>query len=230
MALGTPVSRGDPGRGSGTGDITGDTFTPAADSLLVLGVFCVASSSSEPDTVTGHDGSTTWAQIGTTIQVSTNHGLSIWAAHVGSSPSSGAVAVQRATGGAMRAHIVEITGADVSGTLANSFVQTDSNMDYGTAASLTLSGATKTTMHWWSSQNVPTITVENTLLDTGISYIRMSNDYASGGDSTPTATISANQNWGAFGVEVKEAGGAPSTNPKGPFSHPLFGPFRGPIS
>jgi hypothetical protein len=46
-------------------------------------------------------------------------------------------------------------------------------------------------------------------------------------------TVSATSNNSGDGIHgvivLQEAGGA-ATNPKGPFTHPLHGPFRGPIS
>ncbi|MBL4651284.1 MAG: hypothetical protein JKY53_00255 [Flavobacteriales bacterium] len=41
----------------------------------------------------------------------------------------------------------------------------------------------------------------------------------------PNGSVLEGDNW-----EGGDLGGAPATNPKGPFTHPLFGPFRGPIS
>ena len=38
------------------------------------------------------------------------------------------------------------------------------------------------------------------------------------------------EEWSSATIAIHPAGGAPATNPKGPFTHPLFGPFKGPIS
>lgn len=232
MALGTPVSRGTAKRFVATSDISTGTFTPAADELLICFIRTNGGTGG-PDAVLGHDGGTSWVQIGST-EVSSGQSYHIWGCHAGASPSSDDVTVQNSTSGLMTMSVVSVTGADVSGTVANSFDQTASNSAYTATMSLTLTSATSLTMGFWGCNSNMTHTPEGTQLNTiagNYGSTQLTTDYDASGDASPTCTNDDfTQHSGFFAVEVKEGGAGPAANPKGPFTHPLYGPFRGPIS
>ena len=112
MAIGTPVSRGSDKRFATTSDLTLDTFTSAADELLLCFVH-VPASSATPDSVSGHDGKQSWVQIGST-EVTNSESYSLWGA-ISSGASSTAITVQRSTSSLMTAVAISVTGCDEIG-------------------------------------------------------------------------------------------------------------------
>ena len=163
--------------------------------------------------ITGHDGGTAWAQIGTTQSYSNISG-SLWAAHSGSSPSSGTTTVTIGGTSRAQANFAEVAGIDVSGTAANSFSQTDSGTGYASSIARTLTGATSMTMGFWGADLV-TITPEGTVvnqLNHPDTAMESAIDYNSSGDATPTATLSSAGGYVSFAVELKAASGGPSAS------------------
>ena len=227
-----PVLRGSAQAVGSPTTLTVASFTSPADELMVAAVFMYGTGSAVPSSITGHDGGNSWVQIGTVEQVSTAFSVSIWASH-----SSGATetVVVNLSGAATACVMVNSKdGADVSGTVANSFVDVEGGNGYGTTQSPTsnLTG-TSTTMGFWGTDSSSTTTVESTELDSFLySYDSryVASDFNASGDSTPTATTAGSVNWGCQCCEIKAAGAPPPGRAKNPFGHPLYGPFRGPIS
>jgi len=231
MAIGTPIDRGAKSRGYSSGDIVSDSFTPSADSILIM-IVVMRSTGLIPSGITGHDGGTSWVQIGST-QSYGGHGASLWGCHVGGSPSAGTVDVSVATTAQGQFCLTEVTGVDVSGTVANSFDDTDAATGYASSVTRTISPGTNTTLGFWGSGFSRTLTPEGTVinqLNHPSATIEAACDYDATGDASPSCTLSSSGPYFSYAVELKEAGAGPASNPKGPFTHPLFGPFRGPIS
>lgn len=232
MALGTPIARGNPWRNGGTGTLSGDTFTPSADSLL-LAIVSIDVGGSVSPTMSGQDDGTAWTQILSTVLVGGNRSLSLWGCHTGSSPTSGTIDADYGTSSQMGAIYTEVPGADVSGTVADSLNDSDSGFDYSNSMDLVLSPAADLTMGFWYRRGGGTLTTGSTELDSnswGYGDGLMKVDYDASGEAAPSCAISLTVNWGAFALDIKEAGGGGATSPKGPFTHPFYGPFRGPIS
>lgn len=214
MALGTPVSRGTEKRFVQDIDISTGTFTPAADELLLCFIRTNGGTGG-PDAVLGHDGGSSWVQLGST-EVSSSQSYHLYGCHSGASPSSDDVTVQNSTSGLMTMSVVSVTGADVSGTVANSLEQLDQNSGYITGGpgdmALTLTGATSLTMGFWGANANMSLTTEGTQLNTidgNYNSTTLSTDYDASGDTSPTCSVPTNQHCGFFAVEVKEAGGGP---------------------
>lgn len=222
MALGTPVNRGTAYRNSGTADVTISAFTSENDEFLLACVLCGGSGSPAPSSLTGQDGGTAWAQIGSTIQSGTRFGLSLWGAVAAGANET--IVVARATASTMAVSVVGVTGVDVAGTIAQCLTQTDSGAGYLNAISRTLTGAAKTTAHFWAAHNSgsATITPENTQLSaiqTGAgSSKRLLTDYAANGDESPTCSLSTYMDVGSFAVELAEAAGGGLENMSGTVS------------
>ena len=207
MALGTPVTRSSAQAVGSPTTLTISSRTTVADELVIAAVFMYGTGSKVPSSITGHDGKNAWAQIGTVEQVASAFSVSIWASH-----SSGATEtiVVNLSGAATACVIASsITGADVSGTVANSFTDVQGGNGYGTAQAPTtgLTGS-NTTMGFWGTDASGTITSESTELDSFLySYASryVMSDYNASGDATPTATTSSSTNWGCQTCEVKPA-------------------------
>jgi len=214
MALGTPIDRSAIRRNGGTGTISTGSFTPSSDSLLIVAVEINANDGTEiPDSLVGHDGGSSWIQLDSTLSITAAsvRSHSLWGCFTGASPSSDTVDIALSVSSPMGANVVEITGADVSGTVANAFTEIVGNTGYGTALSATLTGSpTDLTCGFFAVAALGAITVENTEINS-IAFQYGDNavhcDYNASGDATATATISSNRNWGAFAVDIKEAGG-----------------------
>jgi hypothetical protein len=104
---------------------TGTSFTPAANSLMICFVFASSTDTTEsqPTSVSGNG--VTYTQLTPTYFQSAVTSGSVWVGIVGSSPTSDVVTASgwgtARTGISMA--VLEVTGADVSGTAANA-VQT----------------------------------------------------------------------------------------------------------
>jgi len=227
----TVVSAGTPGkRDGGTGNVTVASFTSANDDFLLALIHTEFTGTA--DSITSHDGGSSWIQIGTEVTLG-GRSASIWGCF-STGATSTAVAASSTSGG-MCMSIEVITGADVSGTVANALKKTDSNTENTSSPSLDLTGATSPTIHLWGldQASVSSQSSGSTLLDDrSFRYGAMRNnvEWDSSADTAPNISISATVNTRNWGVEIKEAGGGGATNPKGPFTHPLYGTFRGPIS
>lgn len=210
MALGTPISRGTAYRNYSSSAVVSGSFTPSADALLICYVI-VRSSSLVPSSITGHDGGTSWVQVSSTLTYG-GYTFSVWGCHTSSSPTSGTVSVSISTTAPAQIHLFDITGADISGTVANSFVQTAENSGYSKNLSLTLTGAADLTIGCWGCGSNQTITPENTTINSlnhpGTSIYGVC-DYNASGDASPTATVSGTYGgeYGAWAAEVKVASG-----------------------
>lgn len=211
MAIGTPIDRGTAERNYGSATMVSSTFTPAADSLLIA-VMMYNQASFTASGITGHDGGTSWGQYLTTQSYS-GDSTSIWLAHSGSSPSSGAITVSAAGSPRGVVCFAEVNGVDVSGTLANSFIQNDSGASYAGSISATLSGSSDMTMFLIGTRDFGSGSVEggwtelnqiqnaNTNVETTIAYIAT-------GDDTPTYTLGDTQAFGFIVGELRAAAAA----------------------
>jgi len=206
MALGTPIDRGTAQRGYSGSNLVSATFTPSADSFM-LALVVIKSSGATADSITGHDAGTSWVQIGTT-QAIANLSVSLWGAHSGSSPSSGAITVAKSTTFRMQCNFAEITGADVSGTVANSFVQTNLASGYGTTINATLTGATNLTLVGWGetgfsagSPDAPEVQLSQ--VDHSATNQNSTISYDTGGNTTPSYSNVGPRYNGYIAVEFK---------------------------
>lgn len=215
MAIGTPIDRGTDERNYETSDLVSNTFTPAADSLLIA-IMQFNAGSFTSDGITGHDGGTAWAQYGSTQSYSSDS-FSVWFAHTGSSPSSGAITLSAPSSNRGVACFIEVTGVDVSGTLANSVVQSDSGASYGSTITGTLSSSTDMVLHLVGSREYSgtgsfevALTELNRIqnADTNLETIA---GYAASGEDSPTYNCDSAQGYGYISVELKEAAGGAFT-------------------
>lgn len=220
MALGTPIDRDAFRRNGGTGTISSSSFTPSADSLLLCSVLISNDdATSIPGSLTAHDGGSAWVQLSSTqgLLQSTIRSHSLWGCFTGSSPSADTVDVAFSTDSPMGCCLVEVPGADVSGTVANALTEIASSVAESTTISATLTSApSDLTVGFFGACAINTITVENTLLNT-INFQYGDNvvacDYINAGDQTHAATITSSRWSGAFVIDVKEPGGAATTAP-----------------
>ena len=211
-----PVSRGTGTRYNDTSDVTLDsTFTSVAGEVMIAVVF-TAGSSTAPDSLTNHDGTSAWVQLGST-EVANSQSASVWGA-ISSGTSSTAITIQRATTGQMSGAAQSVTGLDVSGTVANAFAQTLlQGSGYVTSQALNFAVTpTNTTIEFFTANDNVTITPDSaTELNNVVGYnnsCRLVSAYsASPGDDTPTATNSYQQWSRYFGLECKAAAGGAST-------------------
>lgn len=228
MALGTPVGAAVK-RDGGTSNITIPSFTSAADELILCAVSISGGGSQVPDSLTGHDGKTAWGLVGSTEQSpSSRFSISLYAAH--SSGETGTLVVAYSTTSGMQASMVRVTGADVSGTLANSFDAHTSANGYGTTLSAASLTGASLTIGFFGVHTSIALTVEGTEITNQAWFYndkRTATDYDAAGDATPTASVASNRPWACQTVEIKAAGAA--ANPKGVFGMPLFRPLRGPL-
>ena len=115
----TVTSQGEAVQGFGT-SVTVSSFTPTANTLLIAKV--VAEDTSTIDSITGHG---TWTLIDSDIS-SNSYRHEVYALIIGGSPSAAAVSVgytPAGTGAGAALHIIQIQGANVSGTAAAAVVQ-----------------------------------------------------------------------------------------------------------
>lgn len=217
MAIGTPVARGTPWRGINTNNLSSNTWTPSADSLLLA--FFTIQATATADSMAGQDGGTSWGQVLST-ETYAGWSSSVWAAHTGSSPSSGSVTVSCSTSAIAACTFVEITGADVSGTLLNTFNDSDQGSAYlntGTETfTLSLTGSTDLVVSFWYQKGAGGMTPENTSLVTNLfAYTQELQEcsYITTGDNSPSVTTdTVPRQVHGFTFDIKEAGGAAATS------------------
>lgn len=206
MAL-LATTRGSANRGGGTSNITVSSFTSASGSLMIASVL---NSSGDPDSLTGHDGGSSWIKIATNRVTANGGTLSLWGSH--SNGSTGTLVVADSTDASMGVQVQEITGADVSGTVANSLEDTQGNSGYGSTASTpALSPAATMTMGFFGTRGGGAITTGNTQLDNdSFQYgnMVMATDFNATGDSTHTASLPGGTYWAAIAATIKEASAA----------------------
>jgi len=206
MALGTPIAANNE-RGLNTSDVVISSFSTVADELLILSVTISGTGSQIPDSITGHDGSSPWVQIGSTEQASVRHSQSLWACH--SSGSTDTLTISYSTSSVMACDLARITGADVSGTVANSFHDFESNNGYGTSCSAAALTGSDTSLGFYSVFGNRTLIPENTeLLNYKYSYNQRSHavDYGNTaafncGSNATTTSVGG----GCVAIELLEA-------------------------
>ena len=117
-------------------------FTPTADSLLLLILF--HTSDGAPYTPSGQDDGTAWVQLLNAYGIGTEEKyVSVWGCFTGSSPSSGSVTVSKTAyawrcGGLIVEVDENVSGVDISGTIANAIGTIDTDSGYNVDLSLTL--------------------------------------------------------------------------------------------
>ena len=206
MAIGTPIDRGTDSKNYSSATLVSNTFTPAANSLMLVWVLG-NDSPTIPSGITGHDGGTSWVQIGSTQSFSNIAGT-LWGAHAGASPSSGVIEVTLPNTSITQCNFCEITGVDVSGTVANSFEQTDAGVGSTSTMTRSLSGATEVTVGFWGNTGSENFTMEGTAvnqLNHPSAGTEAGIDYDLTGDTTPTAESDNSTGYVSFAVELKVA-------------------------
>ena len=203
MALGTPEGRGYDTRAYFSGsDLDLGSETTVSGEFVVAIVF-VDGAGNEPTGLSGHDGTTAWAKIGSVENIG-SVGFSCWGAH--SSGATESITVQRATSAAMTAVAGSVTGADVSGTIANTLVQVDQDSNYTSSMVLSLPAAATLTIGLWGNKAGALITTDDTEIQ-GSTNNQLAIDYNATGNTAPGASNASNDNSGYFSFEVKVAGG-----------------------
>lgn len=130
------TNRGDVSGGSVGSTTVVASFTPSADALLLCWVAVGGAG-----TVSGISGHGTWSQIAAVTGWGGNSiNLELWGCITSGSPSASAVTITTpGSYGASAAGCFDITGADVSSTVANAIVQSNTSSQYNSARSVTLS-------------------------------------------------------------------------------------------
>ncbi len=212
--MATPIDRGATDRGYSIANVDSPIFTPAADSLMLCWVVVKSATGNAADSISGHDGGTPWVLIDSTLS-SGNISVGLYGAHSGASPSSGVISVARVASNRMQCNYAEITGADVSGTVANSFIQTMSNTGYGSPIIMSLPGATLLTIACWGemgftagSPDAPEVVLNGGKHSSTNQSAFISFDSA--GNTAPTYTMFGGtpRYYDAIALEIKDAGGA----------------------
>jgi len=101
-----------------SGNVVSGSFTPAADTLLLY----IFYSTDGITDVTGHEGGGDWVEIIDDIW-DTNRHMVVWACITGSSPSAGTVTISKPYNWNVSASLMEISGVDTSGSVADCFGQ-----------------------------------------------------------------------------------------------------------
>ena len=113
---------------------------PGADLIVVFVTSRRGSSNGDTPTISGN--SLTWTQIGATLDVDTNHGLSLFGANAAGS-ATGVTTVD--FGANTQDHCIvsffQATGVDLTGGVAAAFVQNVNNTGSATSGSATLAAA-----------------------------------------------------------------------------------------
>lgn len=227
MAIGTPVSAGTAQRPTNTSTISTPSRTPAGDALLLAYVCIWVGSNTPPDSIVGSDDGTSWTLIDSTLSTADGASMSLYGCHTSSSPSSDTIDVAYSGSARMNLVVVEVTGVDISGTVANSFEQTDSSAGYGASPrTLTLTGATNTTVEFGQHTANINLSAENTVIDTLAATPYDSGEtisaYTSGGDTSPSFSwTGGNAYTAAHAVELKAAAaGGKSLPSKNQYNYP----------
>lgn len=224
----TVTDLGEAVTGYGT-SVTLSSFTPTANRLMIA---CVTVySETTIDSITGHG---TWELIdsGTAGAGFGRYRQNIYALKTGGSPSASAVTANYTpTGGGDTGglRIVEIDGADISGTATQAIIQNHYAADYVGSTPATLTG----TLSAFASATNLTIIFAHELAghtDPESGYTEIAGNkievmYKTGEDTTPSVDYNASGGGGYYpgmhSLEVKEAAGG-DTNP------PNFNPGAGP--
>ena len=212
MAFGTPVGVND-NRSLNTSDVVFDSFESVAGELLVMSVTLAGTGSQIPDSIVGHDGGKPWVQIGVTEQAGIRHSQSLWACH--SSGATEVITVAYAVSQVMGCDLTRVTGADVSGTVENSFKDFKSNNGYATTVTTDALTDSDLTLGFYSIFSNRVLVTENTeLLNYKYSYSQKSHatDYDVAGDLTPTCSIGAFATYSCQVCGIKAA--PPTTVPR----------------
>ena len=222
----TVTSRGHTHRLASTTASVSDTFTPAANSLLL----CVISGDSGlvGTGITDTFGGGSWVKIFEyQFTATTARHTQLWACLPGASPSNGAITCSHGYQLDTHVEFFEITGADTSGTTANAFGVTGARDDYSNASqTLTLSAfASSTNMTFaWAFIAYASTTYSPTWTDgtftTGTLYqvSTYAGYQAAWLTSEDTSVVngispSATKVRGLFAVEIKAASAGASGNP-----------------
>jgi len=202
------------------------TYTPAASSLLVACVVTTLGATPlDPTTVTGHGVSFTMLSLSARL-LSTTHAVSVWIANAGGSPTSVACVASYGavsqTGGAIIEF--EVTGADLTGTLAASIVQNPTNTGTATSGSVTLAAPGKPENRplsfWLHLANEATTAQSLWTLTAGATgnfntpATGAAGQYRADSFETPaTASWTTSALWRGVALEIKAAAVTPTAQP-----------------
>lgn len=214
----TLTQRGTATYGGGSSSTSSGSFTPSANSLMVVARTVEGASTGYISGITGHAGGGSWVQIHSIAHGANDVTTEVWAALVGASPSAGTITVTPAGYvGRSVIEFLEISGVNTSGTVANVFGQE------GSVAGYDLRDETLTLGSFASATNM-TLAVAAFQFNTDTSVNWTDGIFTEGGDlrypsgplhqecawleaADPTIAVTF-QNWtwdALIGLEVKEA-------------------------
>lgn len=211
---------------------TSGTYTPGANSLLVVAVcsVIVGGTGETPNSMTGHGltfstaltlGTSTFTQTGNTFKVT------VYVQDAGGSPSSTAVTAGFAsTHNACSIHELEVTGWDTSGGAAGAIVQNPTNTGSDASLEVTLASAgssdNRPITFGFQARNAGAFTVDGDW-SLGHSAAVNSPSVTAGDafrndafDTTMTFTSDGVNPWLTVGLEIKAAGGGVVFTPRLP--------------
>jgi hypothetical protein len=194
-------------------------WTPPSSGLIVLFVATrEAAGLNGPPTVTGN--SLTWTQIATYVwtDLTTNDWrVTLFAADAsGSSTGVTTIDFGSDTQLACNASFFQVTGVDISGGVANAFVQTPTNSGNGTSGSITLAAASHADnrpisffLHSLEEGVIPRANWTELDEFTGVGPIRgMNTQYRDDAfETTASASWITSDNWGGMAAELKASTG-----------------------
>ncbi len=132
------TDRGEDGENYGSSALVSGTFTPAADAVL-MALMHHSNNGDAVGPITGHDGGASWVNVYGPTQIGgVGRYFEMWACFTGSSPSSGTISVTTGYKWKKTVQFIEFSGADVSGTVANAFGNTDNDGGYNQSSPVAL--------------------------------------------------------------------------------------------
>ena len=221
-------------------DVGPSDFTPLENDIIIIGI-----NDSELDSATTITGwSATWFLVGQQAQGPER--FKCYAARMGASPGSDRPNVSYTTGSAYTAICFQLNGIDTSGTVLDKFVQAVTFNIYNATDPFTLTDLSAFAKSSNMSLNMVSLRANAVYTAQSGFTLAASNN----GDGTTARNIAAfyqdseqitqsiQESTTTFGgrsnlgikIELDVAAAGGGTSPKGPFTHPFYGPFRGPIS
>ena len=202
--------------GSNSSSYSNSSWTPPTDGIIYLWV--QSRRNGGPDTPTVSGNGIAWVQIGTTFDLDGGgNGLSLFGAFA-SGATAGVTTVDFA--GNTQTHCVmqfsQVTGADESGTIANTIVQNPTSSGSGASGSVTLAAAGSSdnrpiSCFWHKKNEVSTQRTNWTELDdqngTGQSRSVGSQYRSDAFEVTASASWTTSANWGGTAAEIKAVAG-----------------------
>lgn len=198
--------------------VSNQTWTPAADSLLLAFVGTQSTSLANSNGIASISGHGTWTLFGTDVYLSgSTQRLQLWWCKVGSSPSSSALTFTNTAQFKLRRQvaIVEITGHDPSAAIGDILRQVVANEIDGLSGDVTLSsflnGDSATLLGITTTRFAEDVVWDSPLTElsqapTGTEQMRVGAAYYVGEDLSPGYSFGANSRIsGVLGIEVVAA-------------------------